>query len=137
MRNGFDIEKLRGKRGRATTRRLRKIAKICKTTYTLLRRSSELRTYFVTQFPTAADGVVVHQSQYALVEDFHRFFFVSYLNISDNAFDIGRSLVQLFLMRLEIFPEVGRIYQAIGKLQGEEPHLLGGVATQGRGGGGG
>ena len=80
---------------------------------------------------------VVHQSQYALVEDFHRFFFVSYLNISDNAFDIGRSLVQLFLMRLEIFPEVGRIYQAIGKLQGEEPHLLGGVAAQGRGGGGG
>ena len=68
LRNGFDIEKLRGKRGRATSRRLRKIAKICKTTYTLLRRSSELRTHFVTQFPTAAvDGVVVHQSQYALV----------------------------------------------------------------------
>ena len=98
--------------------------------------SFELRTHFVTQFPTV-DGVVVHQSQYALVVSKIEFFIDSYLNVSDNAFDIGRSLVQLFLMRLEIFPEVGRIYKAIGKLQGEEPHLLGGVATQGRGGGGG
>ena len=60
----------------------------------------------------------------------------SYLNISDNAFDIGRSLVQLLLMRLEIFPEVGRIYKAIGKLKWEQPHSLGGVPADGRGGSG-
>ena len=42
-----------------------------------------------------------------------------YLYIFDNAFDICRSLVQLLLVSSQVFSEVGRIQQAIGKLQRE------------------
>ena len=38
------------------------------------------------------------------------------LNIFDDAFNVGRSLVQLFLVGTQIFTEIGRVQEAIRKL---------------------